>query len=263
MLRALAIGVVALPVVASGSLARDARSVDAVRRGSGSASLPWATVRLEAQHGVRSVIRYGGYLSGPHADVREFLRVHAGLLGLDPARHLDNLVPVQDYATRHNGSRHVFLRQLDHGRTVYGSLLKVTLDRDNRVVAVGGAYFPEASAAGNPAVSADRAVLVAARSIGARPARALHAISMRSGPSRLTTFHNTIATLLRWPGPLTAELVTYATAPAHPARLAWKTLVESDRGWFEVVVDARSGKVRSPLLRRIRAGGKRLHGRAP
>ena len=244
VLRALAIGVVALPVVASGSLARDARSVDAVRRGSGSASLPWATVRLEAQHGVRSVIRYGGYLSGPHADVREFLRVHAGLLGLDP-RHLDNLVPVQDYATRHNGSRHVFLRQLDHGRTVYGSLLKVTLDRDNRVVAVGGAYFPEASAAGNPAVSADRAVLVAARSIGARPARALHAISMRSGPSRLTTFHNTIATLLRWPGPLTAELVTYATAPAHPARLAWKTLVESDRGWFEVVVDARSGKVLS------------------
>ena len=244
LLRALAIAVVALPVVASGSLSRDARSADAVRRGSRSASLPWATVRLEAQHGVRSVIRYGGYLSGPHADVREYLRAHAGLLGLD-ARDVDDLVPVQDYTTRHNGSRQVFLRQLDHGRTVYGSLLKVTLDRDGRVVAVGGAYFPEASAAGNPAVSADQAVLVAARSIGARPARALHAISKRSGPSRLTTFRNTIATLLRSPGPLTAELVTYATAPAHAARLAWKTLVESDRGWFEVVVDARSGKVLS------------------
>ena len=244
VLRALAITVVALPVVASGSLSRDARSADAVRRGSGSASLPWATVRLEAQDGVRSVIRYGGYLSGPHADVREYLRAHAGLLGLD-APHLDNLVPVQDYTTRHNGSRQVFLRQLDRGRTVYGSLLKVTLDRDGRVVTVGGAYFPEAFAAGNPAVSADQAVLAAARSIGARPARALHAISKRSGPSRLTTFRNTIATLLRSPGPLTAELVTYATAPARAARLAWKTLVESDRGWFEVVVDARSGKVLS------------------
>jgi Fungalysin metallopeptidase (M36)/Fungalysin/Thermolysin Propeptide Motif len=178
---------------------------------------PRATVRLEAGYGVRSsLIRYGGYLSGPNTDVRAYLRLHSRLLRLD-ARRLDDLVSVQDYTTKQTGARHVFLRQLDHGRKVYGSLLKLTLDREGRVVTVSGAYFPGASAAGVPTVDADGAVRAAAGSLGAPPA----------------------------PGPISAELVTFPMPGGQAARLGWMTLIETQRGWSEMVVDARSGKVLS------------------
>jgi hypothetical protein len=212
----------------------------------GMAALPGAAIRWNEREGVPSeIIRYGGYLTGPNADAAAFLRSNAGLLGLS-AEEIRNLTPVDEYPTAHNGATHLFLQQTDRGRSVYGSLIKVTLDSEGRIVIMGGSYFAGATAGDSPTLTAEQAVRAAAANVGARPSRPLVGVAREAGPGQKATFENSVATRLKAPSPITVELVTFPMPGRLPARLAWKTSIEADSGWYEIVIDAHSGE---PLYR--------------
>ena len=176
--------------------------------------LPAIRIRWDRRHGVPAVVmRPGGYLSAAGTDPRDFLRSNAGLLGLT-GQDVDRLVEVQQYVTVHNRARHLAFQQRDGSRVVHGSLIKVTLDRQGRVVIVGGTYFPGAATADSPIVTGEAAVRAAARAVGG-------ASSSTSG----------------------VELVTFPMPGRRPAVLGWRTLLRTNSGWFEVIVDARNGRL--------------------
>lgn len=206
------------------------------------ASLEPIRAPLDLRYGVpRELIRYGGYLTrpskaDPEATARRFLAEHAELYRVDPA----SLVVAKRYRTRHNGATHVFFSQVDAGRAVYGSRLGFTIDRRGRIVIAAGTLVPGARAAGIPALRAEDAVQRAAAGVGVHVAD----LSALSENAQRSVFRNTVASGIRKPSRLTAELVTFPMPNGQPARLAWKTVTEvSETGWYESVVDARTGEL--------------------
>ena len=174
--------------------------------------LPGVRMRWDARYGVPAVvIRHGAYLSGPGTDARGFLRSNAELLGLTQ-QDIDHLALVQDYRTGHNGARHVAFQQIDEGRVVHGSLIKVTLDGGGRIAIMGGTFFRNAAAAAPPTITAAQAASAAADIGGTDPSTAAP-----------------------------PELVTFPMPGLRPAVLGWRSLLRTDRGWLEVISDARTG----------------------
>lgn len=206
-------------------------------------ALPGVTVHWNRQQGVPAVvIRHGGYLSAASTDPSDFLELHARLLRLS-SQDLANLEVAGDYVTRHNGSRHLTYRQLDQGRRVYGSQIKVSLDRAGRVVMLGGTYFPGAVAEQPPVLSAAAAVAAAARSVGVRSRRPLAVVARESTAARRTTFKNSLPRRLKEPSPITAELVTFPLPAGLPARIGWQIVLETDSGRYEMVIDGLDGEL--------------------
>ena len=214
------------------------------------AALPGATARWDESRGVPTVIlRHGGYLSGPNTDARAFLRSLAPLMGMTP-REASDLVQTYEYTTRHNGARHLEFRQFHRGRPVHGSIIKITLDREGRIVLVGGSFFSGLAVEGASTLSAADAVEAAARAIDARPAQPPRPLRRESGPARPRAssgpsepivFENTVARRLKAPSEITAEMVVFPMPPGQAARAGWKVVIEADSGWYEMVIDARSG----------------------
>jgi hypothetical protein len=135
----------------------------------------------------------------------------------------------------------VALRQLDEGRVVHGSVVKLTLDAAGRVVILGGSYFPGATAKGTPRISAEGAIAKAAEGLG-MPLQAMPvAISRDRGPTRKVVFENPAVDQRR--GPWTAELVTFPMPSNGTALLAWETMIDGGSGSRETVLDARTGRV--------------------
>ena len=203
-------------------------------------------VQRNVRQGVPStVLRYGGFLTRPSREpavavARGFLASHAALFRLTLAT-VAQLEVARSYRTRHNGVRHVFFRQLDAGRPVFGSSIGVSVDGHGRVAIVGGAYFPAATAAGDAQLDAAQAVLATAGHVGATVTGPL--VPLR-GTEAKARFRNTIARGVARPMPITAELVTFPMPAGHPARVAWKTVLEvNDQGWYESVVDAATGSL--------------------
>jgi len=206
-------------------------------------AMPGATVRWDTQHGVPAVVmRYGAALTGPNTTAMDFLREHATLFNLSPT-DLENLQPLKEYRTAHNGALHVQLQQVDQGRVVYGSLIKLTLDREGRVVIAGGAFFPGARVDEVPKLTAQEAVWAAGHSIDIQTDNALTIITQEPGPSGTTVFANSLASRIGQPQPIRTELVTYPMPADQPARLGWKVSLETDSGWYEMVIDAQTSDV--------------------
>ncbi len=239
----------------------DARSIDTIHLAPTAGqleamkSLPGVTIRWNERLGVPSLlIRHGGYLTGPNADARDFLRSLAPLMRLS-LEEAGRFVLTYEYTTRHNGARHLEFQQFHSSHPVYGSLVKMTLDRQGRIVFVGGSLFPGLSVAAAPTLLAAEAVEAAARSVDSAPLRPLVVLPRTEGmqPGRTSslrsqwpasmaiTFENSVAGRMKNPSPITAELVVFPMQAGQPARAGWKLVIEADSGWYEMVVDARSG----------------------
>jgi hypothetical protein len=177
-------------------------------------AMPGVRIRWDARYGAPVLVtRYGGFLSGPDTNPREFLRSHAALLGLTNPE-IDRLAPVVDYRTAHNGARHVVFQQTDGGRIVHGSLIKITLDRLGRVTIMGGTYFPGAAASAARVIDQQQAISTAVRMNGAR---------------------TDVST--------SAGLVTFPMPGGRPARLGWRMQLRTGAGWLDVIVDAGNGRL--------------------
>lgn len=192
-----------------------------------------------------SLISHSGYLTlpskaTPEAIARKFLADHAGLFRLS-LLDLRNYVVASQYVTQHNGVTQLTLQQRDQARDVYGAVVTFTIDRDGRIVTMGGLLVPGAAAPAKPALTAAGAVTAAGAAVGASSSAPLSPSATDNG--RLT-FPNTFARKLSNPSPITAELITFPMPGGLAARLGWKTVIEVDKaGWYESVVDAVSGQL--------------------
>jgi len=216
----------------------------------GSGALAGAAVQWSDRWGVpTSLIRYGGYLTGPSTDFpeaigRSFLREHAELLGVSSQDLAGFAVDVQAVTSK-NGVTQLVFKQVDHGRTVYGSSLLFSIDRLGRIVIIGGAYYPSTMGPNLPQLTAEDAIARAADSVGASAPGALTLLSASAGPSHYSTFSNAFAEPdIFQPHPVTAELVTFPMVAGQAPRLGWKSIIEATKlGWYESVVDALSGQL--------------------
>jgi Zn-dependent metalloprotease len=138
-------------------------------------AFPPVLTQWNARHGGPStLIAERGTLTGPstaspESIARLFLRDHAPLFRMGPA-DVDKLVLDSEIVTEHNGARHLTFRQMDGPRVVYGALLTVTIDRDGRIVLVGGTLAPGTAAPGTAQLGALDAVTRAAQAVGATSA---------------------------------------------------------------------------------------------
>jgi Zn-dependent metalloprotease len=171
----------------------------------------------------------------PEAIARAFLRKYGALYHLS-ARDVAQLVSAQ-YVTKHNGATQLTF----HQPSVFGSGLKVTVDRRGRVVIVTGTLFPEAQTkpAAPPQLAADAAVVAAAHALGINASGPLQVLPSIGGIAR---FKNTLAQGDNRPYDITAQRVTFPIGAGEPARSAWSISLETSP-WadYTLVVDAQTG----------------------
>lgn len=80
--------------------------------------------------------------AAPPRDIAlDFLSRHLPVLGLS-ASDLSELRFSRDFVTQHNGVRHLTVQQQVHGMDVFGGLVQINIDKDGRVLNVGGELMP-------------------------------------------------------------------------------------------------------------------------
>jgi len=194
---------------------------------------------------VRTMMRDRGFLTeassaAPETIARQFLADRAVEMKLDKAE-LASLRLAKEYKTRHNGATHLVFDQVDGGRQIYGSALTVTLDKQGRIVLVGGDYFVDVTTGGEVRLSGADAIARVAVAAGLDAPERLRTVATADG---VTKYKNSVAGSVSRASDLSAELVTFVGADG--AKLAWKTVAELDElRWYETVVDAQTGTILS------------------
>ncbi|MFC0624326.1 M36 family metallopeptidase [Kribbella deserti] len=191
----------------------------------------------------RSLRSRTGALTGPSKAApdtiaRNFLAKHADLFKQDAAGLAGFRLTMQD--RDRSGATFLRYKQTQDGRDVYGSSLLVALDRDERIILVGGTVAPSTDA---PAAKLTAEAAVAKAVADVSP-RATKAAPRRLGTTRGTAaFANTFAVPdMQDADPVRAELVTVPTADG--SRTAWRVVTEvASNAEYVSLVDASTGEV--------------------
>ena len=130
-------------------------------------------------------------------------------LGVDPS----SVVVTDAYTSDHNNVTHVYLRQLVDGTEVLGADANVNVQND-AVVFSGSRFIDEQDATGQQELSAAEAVDIAVGAVRSDKARVV-------GGRRLA----------------------YRVLDNHKARLAHEVQVKTDKHWWNISVDASTGRV--------------------
>jgi extracellular elastinolytic metalloproteinase len=183
---------------------------------------------------VRNVSRLSGALTGassagPAKIATDWVRAHAPALGLSSA-DVDTLGTPKT-VTAPGGLTTIRFPQSVGGVPAFDSELRAATDKQGRLIMVGGSPAHALSVDSvTPAISAEAAMAVISRSVGAG---AGPSVTSRSGGARHAT---TFAT-----GDI-ARLVLFVTAKG--ARLAWHVTDQAGaKGTWDAVVDAKSGRL--------------------
>ncbi len=142
-----------------------------------------------------------------------------------------------------SGATHLHFRQTHDGIPVYQGMLRISVNRDGRVISLTNAFVPELAAAVNgttPSVEAAQAVLRGAESYGFAGASLPKALTPSKGLSRRLELYQPVLSSRR----IETSLVWLPIRPGE-ARLAWHfNLDRSDLGHsYELTVDAETGRV--------------------
>lgn len=223
---------------------RKAPAVAAARKGALSVFEPGVRVQWSAlTGGPRTIVPTTGSVTPPSterpSDVAErFVREHRDLYGLSD-EDLAGLRLVREYETADLGVTHLTYVQEADGRRVYGADLRLAVDRQGRVVWVGGELVPNAGVAskrGGWTLDAAEAAVAAARTIGAKADPRV--VSRKSSPDSETTIELGDA----FTEPAVVEQMLFPVAPGV-VRPAWTALL-AERGpgnLYVVTVDAEKG----------------------
>ncbi|HEV8113744.1 MAG TPA: M36 family metallopeptidase [Planctomycetota bacterium] len=163
------------------------------------------------------------------AVTRAFVAAHGSLLEIAP-EELDRSRRARDYATQHNGIRHLTFQQQIGGIDLLGAELRANVTRHGELMNVSSTMLarPEGDFAPSPVVLTRlRAIQEAARSIG-----------VEVGADPASSFRTDL--------PVTTELAYFPLA-RDEIRAAWKVFlpeigVGND---YEIVVDATDGRILS------------------
>lgn len=175
---------------------------------------PDLEIRWSAEETPRVLYSRSGALTRPsllasETIARKFLRERLALYRVED----ENLRLTANYRTRRTGARHLIFKQYARGLEVFGADVKVTLDKDGRVVFVTSGLAPKAETltSTQPLLSEHEAVAVAAKSLD------LDASSLKEVSKRLVVFMLT---------------------PDEP-RLAWRIRIQDPRSGdrYDLIVD--------------------------
>lgn len=175
----------------------------------------------------------------PDAIVKSFLRDNLELFRLKPG---DVSKLKRTMLDRQAGGTFLRYKQVESGRDVFGSSLLFALDKQLRIVLVGGLPSPSTSKPAAPSVSADEAVSKAALNLHRGPAR-VKQVKKPSGPASKVEYENTLALPgIQGAKPIQAELVVVPTTAGF--RSAWRIRAEvASNADYELLVDAGNGAV--------------------
>ena len=218
------------------------------------------------QHqGARPVLnRNGRYLTAPsrkpaEAIVMDYIQRNPAPFALAP-NDIATLYVAKEYVSPRNGAQYLTLGQRIDGIRVHGAAITAGLDREGRLVLIGGRTGSR-NARGRALISAADAIARAAQLEGL-PRRTLPA----GADTRATGVHrfdNVYARGLQQPNPVTAELVWFINAD-RSLRLAWLTDVEIDgQTWNETLIDATTGAALTRESRYAHVGGRVFTGQHP
>lgn len=218
------------------------------------------------QHqGARPVLnRNGRYLTPPSSQpaktiVMDYIRRNPAPFALAPGE-VGTLYVQKHYVSPHNGAHYLTLGQSIDGMRVHGAAITAGLDRQGRLVLIGGR---------TGSLNARGLALISAADAIARTAQ-LDGVPRRTMPARANThakgvhrFDNVYARGLQQPSPITAELVWFINAD-RSLRLAWLTDVEIDgQTWNETLIDATTGAMLTRESRYAHLGGRVFTGQHP
>jgi hypothetical protein len=189
-----------------------------------------------------------GFLTGPQAGepmdlALGYLDQHREELGLTAA-DLDEMVVKDHYLTRHNGTTHIYLKQVHDGIEVWNGDINVNVARDGSIINLGNSFVSDLAGRVNtrsPAISDREAIASAADRFGLSfdPAN-LVLLRDDGGPARQATFDGTGLSRDDIPVHLVWERRSDGSV-----RLAWRTLIDlvDSPDWWELRVDAVTGAV--------------------
>lgn len=213
-----------------------------------------AAIERVGQDGETIMLLGSPFLTGPSSGTAEdialsFVETYRKRFDLTP-RQVDQLVVRASYTTDHNGAHHVTLGQEISGHRVAFTGLTFVIDREGRIVSVGGP-LARGAATGRGHLNALEAIGAAGAAAGFDLPDALPAKSSRGRQQR---FENTFATT-RTPNLVTAELVWYPSSDAKKLTLAWETDFEVDGDtWLQSFVDAQTGQILHQGNRYVHSG---------
>jgi len=190
------------------------------------------------------LFRRDGFLTGPapegldaEAVARGWIAEHRDLLGLS-SEAVSSLALGKRFADPDTGAEHLHFRQEVAGLRIFHGELRVHLDREGRVLSVGGDTAPDGVLSNQVALDAQGALLAAAHHAGVELDEAPKVERVDADDRHRFA-----------DGPFESEAWADELWFPHDAGLvrAWRVLVDprTDSGWYQIVVDARSGELLS------------------
>ncbi len=171
-----------------------------------------------------------------------YLEDNRGTLGLSAA-DIEDVVVGDQFAARHSGTSHIYLRQRLHGIEVYNAILGLGIAESGLVAHVADRFIPNLSLSANgptPLISAIDAVESAAADLGFEVPRDLRVLEDFGGADRSALLSDGGISLENIP----VKLV-YQPLSNGIVRLAWYLEIDylDQNNWWSVRVDAESGRV--------------------
>ncbi|MBK8285445.1 MAG: M36 family metallopeptidase [Ahniella sp.] len=163
-----------------------------------------------------------------------------------------------DYATRHNGVRHIYWRQVHEGIEVWNGDIAINVARDGSIINLHNGFVPNLAAKADVGrvqlIDAGAAIAAAAADLG---------LESRSPMTRTTPAQGRNARQVwAWAGisadPIPVRLVYQPSLDRQSVRLVWDLVIRETEGsgWWSMRVDAETGEVldRTSWVAHVEAG---------
>ncbi|OAD20350.1 elastinolytic metalloproteinase Mep, partial [Candidatus Thiomargarita nelsonii] len=171
-----------------------------------------------------------------------YLNENQAFLGLSQADLSDKVVKDQ-YVTQHNGVTHIYLRQEYNGIELFNGDIAIHIAKDGSVIKVNNQFVPNLSQAVNttkPFISAIQAVQSTAQHLGLNLTTDLVIQENLGGTEKSVILTGGGISLDDIPAKLVYEQVSQGEV-----RLAWLVRVRQHEHWWNLRIDAVTGKVLS------------------
>ncbi len=150
-----------------------------------------------------------------------------------------------DYATRHNGVRHMYWRQVHEGIEVWNGDIAINVARDGSIINLHNGFVPnladKVKGRTRPQIAPEAALSAAAADLGLAVRSAPRAVSRAEGANERQAYG--------WTGvsadPIPMRLVFQPSLDRSQVQLAWDLVIRQvdGAGWWSMRVDAETGAV--------------------
>jgi extracellular elastinolytic metalloproteinase len=157
---------------------------------------------------------------------------------------ISNWVVADNYVTKHNGARHIYLQQTKNGIPIENAILGIHIAPNGRVLSSNSRFTPKAKAlptSAAPAISPERALGKSFTHLGLNFSTSVSLKARKGGATQKVSYSPLPHSLKD----VTAELM-YINNGKKGLQLVWKTQVETVKPAFHdwhIYIDAASGEI--------------------